>query len=262
VSQGSTLLSVSKVPKQPFWKYWPITCKFFTELHRNLPCGVCSHHTFSQNVRLSFKPLCYQSKLRWHWLNFFAKTKKTRFPIQTSLQLLSATKMHVKDVKDLTKISVPQCENGKKVITERCCFPRFKFIKVFQWSDISPTVWHMCALCVFRCADTILLWKWLKWTSWCQNGLEITDVTCPRKAYSNLGLHYTLHFPTRVALKVSIAWFMRLVSLDQGSLSTGCCSIICRFCPCKRWQTFLEWANTYKVFLFDRPSSKKCLQAV
>ena len=169
MSQGSTLLSVSKVPKQPFWKYWPITCKFFTELHRNLPCGVCSHHTFSQNVRLSFKPLCYQSKLRWHWLNFFAKTKKTRFPIQTSLQLLSATKMHVKDVKDLTKISVPQCENGKKVITERCCFPRFKFIKVFQWSDISPTVWHMCALCVFRCADTILLWKWLKWTSWCQN---------------------------------------------------------------------------------------------
>jgi len=27
---------------------------------------------------------------------------------------------------------------------------------------------------------------------------ETTEVTCPRKTYSNLGLHNTLHFPTRV----------------------------------------------------------------
>ena len=111
-------LSVSKVPRRPFWKYWLIICKFFEWLHHNPHCAVCRSHTFPQNMRLLFLPLCYQSKLKRHW---------PIFPLQTSLQLLSATKTHVKH---LTKMSVPQCENEKKVITGRCCFPRFKFVKV------------------------------------------------------------------------------------------------------------------------------------
>jgi len=37
-------------------------------------------------------------------------------------------------------MSVPQCENEKKVITGRCCFPRFKFVKVSHRSHISP-IW-------------------------------------------------------------------------------------------------------------------------
>jgi len=36
-------------------------------------------------------------------------------------------------------MSVPPRENEKKVITGRCCFSRFKFVKVSHWSHISPT---------------------------------------------------------------------------------------------------------------------------
>jgi len=45
------------------------------------------------------------------------------------------------------------------------------------------TVYKICMLCMFRCADTIFLWKWLKMDVGKSKavGPEIKDVTCPRK---------------------------------------------------------------------------------
>ena len=48
------------------------------------------------------------------------------YPIHMSLQSLCATKTHVKNP---TKISVPRCENEKKVITGRCCLPQMNMVK-------------------------------------------------------------------------------------------------------------------------------------
>jgi len=72
-------LFVPNVPRQPFWKYWLIICKFFKWLHHNPPCAVCSSHTFPKICDFHFNLFVTSQNWNNTDLTFLLKINKTTF---------------------------------------------------------------------------------------------------------------------------------------------------------------------------------------
>jgi len=66
-------------------------------------------------------------------------------------------------VKHPTKMSVPQCENEKEVTTGRCCFPKFKIVKMSHWYYHWSFYYDAAKLLLQKDNCIIITSNWMAW---------------------------------------------------------------------------------------------------